>query len=102
VTATDRPRLRTAAIVWGLVLAALGAGAAWLALDPHLISAIGLRVLEARPADIAIGLVGALLAVGVVIVVGSTLSVVHRAQDRAHERRAVPDAAAPEGEPAAR
>lgn len=95
-----RPRLRTAAIVWGLVLAALGAGVAWLVLDPHRIAAIGLRVLEARPADIAIGLVGALLAVGVVIVVGSALSVVHRAQDRALERRlSMPAAGAPEGEP---
>jgi hypothetical protein len=77
-----RPRIRTAAIVWGLLLAASGAGLAWFMLDPHRVIDVGLRVLLVTPGDVAIAVVGILLLAGVVIVVGSLLSVVHRAQDR--------------------
>jgi hypothetical protein len=98
VTATDpsssapsarspRPRLRVAAVVWGLIVAALAAGVGWFAIDPARVTAVGLRALSAAPADGAILLVALLLAVGVVIVIGSLLSVVHRAQDRARARR---------------
>jgi hypothetical protein len=45
--------------------------------------------------------VGLLLAVGVVIVIGSLLTVVHRAQDRARTRREERAAAAPAPEVAA-
>jgi hypothetical protein len=87
VTPTPRPRLRTAAIVWGLVLAVLGAVATWLVLDPSRIVAIGLRALEAQPADVTFAIVGLVLITGVVITIGSVLAVVHRAQDRARARR---------------
>jgi hypothetical protein len=86
-TPTPRPRLRTAAIVWGLILAALGAGAVWLVIDPSRIIAIGLRALEAQPADLTFVIVGLVLITGVVITIGSVLAVVHRAQDRARARR---------------
>jgi len=82
-----RPRLRVAAIVWGLILAACGTGLAWFVLDPHRVTAFGVRVLSATPGDVAIGVVAVVLVIGVIIVVGSTLSVVHRGQDRARDRR---------------
>jgi hypothetical protein len=76
----------------------LAVGLGWVVLDPERVSAIGLRILSASPGDIAIGAVGLLLAVGVVIVIGSLLSVVHRAQDRGRARREeqAPAASAPE------
>jgi hypothetical protein len=86
-TSTPRPRLRTAAIVWGLILAALGAGAVWLVIDPSRVVALGLRALEAQPGDLAFVIVGLVLIAGVVITIGSVLAVVHRGQDRARARR---------------
>jgi hypothetical protein len=84
---TARPRLRTAAIVWGLVLAALGAGALWLAIDPSRVVALGLRALEAQPADAGFAIVGLVLVAGIAITLGSVLAAVHRGQDRARARR---------------
>ena len=87
VPARIRPRLRVAAIVWGLILTACGTGLAWFVLDPHRVTAFGVRVLSATPGDVVVGVVAVILAIGVIIVVGSTLSIVHRGQDRARDRR---------------
>ena len=87
-----RPRIRTAAVVWGLLLAVLGAGLAWAALDPRRIVAVGLWLAKAGPGEIVTVLVVLLIAAGAAIVVGSLLSVVHRAQDRRRARQeAAPD-----------
>jgi len=98
-----RPRIRTAAIVWGLVVAALAALLGWFVLDPARVTAVGLSLASAEPGTLAIGGVALVLAAGVVIVIGSVLSVVHRAQDRARTRReqraatsAVPTAISPD------
>jgi hypothetical protein len=82
-----RPRIRVAAAVWGLVIVTIAASVGWFVLDPARVTAMGLAVATAEPGTIAIGAVGLLLVIGVVIVVGSLLSVVHRAQDRGRTRR---------------
>jgi hypothetical protein len=85
-----RPRIRTAAVVWGLILAALGAGLAWFVLDPSRVTDAGLRVLAASGGDVAFAVVGLVLVAGVVVLIGSLLAVVHRAQDRGRARREAP------------
>jgi hypothetical protein len=90
-----RPRIRTAAVVWGLILAALGTGLGWFVLDPARVTDAGLRVLSASGGDVAFAIVGLVLVAGVVVLIGSLLAVVHRAQDRGRARREAP-ASAPE------
>ncbi|MGN6327069.1 hypothetical protein [Pseudolysinimonas sp.] len=87
-TPESRPRIRVAAVVWGLVVAALGVGVAWFVIDPSRVTSTGLSLLGAQPAALGIVAVGLVIVVGSVIVIGSLLSVVHRAQDRARDRRA--------------
>jgi len=96
-----RPRIRVAAAVWGLVIVTIAAGVGWFVLDPARVTAMGLAMATAEPGTIAIGGVALLLAVGVVIVIGSLLSVVHRAQDRARTRREEGAAASAAPEPPA-
>jgi uncharacterized membrane protein len=82
-----RPRIRTAAVVWGLILAAFGAGLAWFVLDPSRVTDAGLRLLDASGSDVAFAVVGLVLVIGAIVLVGSLLAVVHRAQDRGRARR---------------
>jgi uncharacterized membrane protein len=97
-----RPRIRTAAIVWGLIVAAAGAGVAWFVLDSGRVTSTGLVLLAGQPQTLAIGAVALVLVVGVVIVIGSFLSVLHRAQDRGRARREERTAASADpGAPAA-
>ena len=78
-----RPRVRVAAIVWGLVLAAIGAGAIWLVWDRARMNAVTSWAVDASPSAWTVVAIGAVLVVGVIILVGSVLGAVHRAQDRA-------------------
>jgi len=83
MTDAPRPRIRTAAIVWGIVIAGLSAAVIWFVLDPARVTSAAETVLAAGPGTFVIGGVGLLLVIGVIILIGSLLSVVHRAQDRA-------------------
>jgi hypothetical protein len=70
VTATDidvapRPRIRTGAVIWGLLLAALGAGTLWLASSPS-------RRRDALDAVLGLDAFG--WTVTVVVAVGGTLT----------------------------
>jgi len=102
-TAPVRPRIRTAAVVWGLLIAAIAAAIGWFVLDPERVTATGLALVTSAPRTLAIGGVGLVVAVGAVILIGSLLSVLHRAQDRSRDRRAAAAqaAAAPVAAPGA-
>jgi uncharacterized membrane protein len=96
-----RPRIRAAAVVWGIVIVVSAVAIGWFVLDPARVTAVGLTLATADAGTLAFGVVGLLLVVGVVIVIGSVLSVVHRAQDRARVRREEPTATSPAPEPGA-
>ena len=96
-----RPRIRTAAVIWGLVVVAVAGLIGWFVVDPARVTEAALRLFTADAATLGLAVVGLLLAAGVVIVIGSLLSVVHRAQDRARTRREERAAAAPAPEAAA-
>jgi uncharacterized membrane protein len=81
-----RPRIRTAAVVWGLILVALGTGLAWFVLDPSRVTDAGLRLLDASGGDVAFAVVGLVLVVGAIVLIGSLLAIAHRAQDRGRAR----------------
>jgi hypothetical protein len=81
-----RPRIRLAAVVWGLVLASLGAGAIWLVWSPERTRAITEWILQATPSAWGVVAIAAVLVLGLVILIGSLLGAVHRAQDRVRSR----------------
>jgi hypothetical protein len=85
--ADARPRIRVAALVWGLVLAALGAGAIWLVWSPERMRAVTEWVIRATPSAWAVVAIAVVLVAGLVILIGSLLRAVHRAQDRARTPR---------------
>ncbi len=78
-----RPRVRFAAVVWGIVVAAIAATLVWVIADPARTDAAIGTLLAANPALVVVGL---LLAAGVSILLGSLLAAVHRWQARGRGR----------------
>ena len=78
-----RPRIRTGAIVWGLVVALVGAGSLALLLNPALRESVIAAILSLSAFGVVVALLGAL---GVLILVLASVALIRRAQRRAELR----------------
>lgn len=82
--ALSRPRVRWAGIVWGLVLAAIAAGAVWFLTDPARQTALASWLVSLSPATtIAIGV----LVLGVFALITGVVGIARRAQRGIEQRR---------------
>ncbi len=80
-----RPRIRFAAVVWGLLIAAAAAAAIWLVVSPARSRAATDWLLGSGGADWTIVAVVLVLGIGVAILIASLLAALRRWQTR-HDR----------------
>ena len=78
-----RPRIRTGAIVWGLIVTAVGAGALALLINPALRQAVIDAILSLTAFGVGIALLAAL---GALILVIAIVTLIRRAQRRSELR----------------
>lgn len=78
-----RPRIRTGAIVWGLIVTAVGAGSLALLINPELRDAVIAAILGMTAFGVGLALLAGL---GLLILVLAIASLIRRAQRRAELR----------------
>jgi hypothetical protein len=78
-----RPRIRTGAIVWGLIVTAVGVGALVLLINPWLREALLDSLLALTPLGLGLALLAAL---GLLILVIALVVLIRRAQQRSELR----------------
>ncbi|MFK4804670.1 hypothetical protein ACI3KX_02275 [Microbacterium sp. ZW CA_36] len=86
----SRPRVRWAGIVWGLVLAAIAAGAVWFLTDPARQAALASWLVSLSPAT---AIAVAVLVLGVFALITGVVGIARRAQRGIEQRRTAASAA---------
>jgi hypothetical protein len=86
----SRPRVRWAGIVWGLVLAAIAAGAVWFLTDPARQAALASWTVSLSPAT---AIAVAVLVLGVFALITGVVGIARRAQRGIEQRRTAASAA---------